>query len=261
MGLLSELPGLPSGKHWETRPAAAWTQEESLELLTRSPWTVQVEMLHATGRQLAVFSDGRRAVYRASPQSPPRLFTEGPHSIEPEYVRAVYAVRWSSAVAVQEALKRLEEFSPAVKEMQAEPPELPADTYVLTARVVTPPSETPVQRMERERTLVENEAGHPEADSAPHVADILAGLTEEELRGRARLVASGKRQTEPARALRHGLGTGEGISFFFPREVNGTPTLPAGTAWAEFVLEGRKGDKLKARFKMKDMVYQGKADF
>jgi len=103
--------------------------------------------------------------------------------------------------------------------------------------------------------------GRQTYDEAPQVADIFAGLIEEELKGRATLTTARKLKVKPARVVRHGIGTGEGISFFFPRTVNGAPTVPPGTAWAEFVFEGRRGDKLKGRFKMKEMVYQGKADY
>ncbi len=246
---------------WASKPVSVWTQEETLELLKKSPWTAQVDLLQMSGRQLARFANGTVAVYRNSTDSPPRVFDREPVGVEMEYVRGVYAVRWSSARVVQEALKRLGELSPVMKEMQAEPPELPTDAYVLTARVVTPPSEETARQLERKTTQVPDEVGRPTYDEAPRVADIFAGLDEEALRARTTLTTARKQQVKPTRVVRHGIGTGEGISFFFPREVNGAPTLPAGTAWAEFVLEGRKGDKLKARFKMKDMVHQGKADY
>jgi hypothetical protein len=37
--------------------------------------------------------------------------------------------------------------------------------------------------------------------------------------------------------------------------------LPAGTAWAEFAFKGRREDKLKAKFNLREMVYQGKTDY
>ena len=257
---------LAAGEAWESKPASAWTQEEAVKLLTKSPWTAPVVLQQMTGRQLARFEDGSTfgmwVVYRTSPDSPPRIFDQQPLEIKQEFVDATYAVRWSSAAAVQQALARLEELSPVVKEMQAGPPELAADAYVLTARVVTPPSESSVREMERRsRPLEDVNTGRPVYDEAPTLADIFAGLGEEELKARATLTTARKLQLKPARAVRHGVGTGEGISFFFPREINGAATLPAGTAWAEFVFQGPKGDKLKARFKMKEMTYQEKQDY
>lgn len=264
---LSSLPlAVLAGEAWTSKPASAWTQEETLDLLTKSPWTAQVVLQHMTGRQLAKFPDGTPfgmwVVYRSSPDLPPRIFDQQPLEIKQEFVDATYAVRWSSAGAVRQALERLKELSPVVQEMQAAPPELPADHYVLTARVVKPPSEDSLRELERKSRGVQDEqSGRPVYDEAPKVPDIFAGLSEEELKGRATLTTAKKVQIKPARAVRHGLGTSEGITFFFPRTVNGAATLPPGTAWAEFTFEGRRGDKLKARFKMKEMVYQGKADY
>jgi hypothetical protein len=201
-------------------------------------------------------------VYRSSPDSPPRIFDQQPLEIKQEYVDATYGVRWGSAVVVQEALARLEELSPVLKEMQAAPPEVPAEYYVVTARVVRPPGEDATREMERRSRAVEDaHTGRPIYDAAPQVADLFAGLGAEELKARATLATAKKLQVKPARAVRHGIGTSEGITFYFPRTVNGAPLLPAGTGWVEFVFEGPKGDKLKARFKMKDMVYRGKADY
>ncbi len=251
----------PPEKVWLEKPASAWSEEEAVGVLSKSPWAVPVEIQQQSGRQLARFADGTRAVYRSSPDNPPRIFSEEPQAVEPEYLRAVYGVRWSSAEAVQQGLKRLEELSPVIKETMAAPTELSADSYVLTVRVVTPPEETAMREFERKSTRLNDEMGRPLYDEAPRVADILAGLNEAELKEHAELVTPGKQRLKPARAARHGLGTGEGVSFFFPRTADGRATLPTGTAWAEFVFVGRRGDKVKARFNLREMMYQGKADY
>ncbi|MGH9787260.1 MAG: hypothetical protein ACRD4U_00980 [Candidatus Acidiferrales bacterium] len=274
--LAPPLVGL-AGEAWESKPASAWTQEEAVELLTKSPWAKQVTYWHASGRLVATMPDGSRVVVvdetgrQLATVGPPPPTPENPtqaHApipVLPELVDAEYALRWSSAKAVQDALGRLQEVSPAVGEMQAAPPELSSEHYVLTARVAKPPSETPTEggfRRPVEIPQVNTDPERPlERQPPPKIPDLFAGLGEEELKARATLVTARKLQVKPARAVRHGLGTGEGISFFFPREVNGASTLPPGTAWAEFVFEGRKGDKLKARFKMKEMTYQGKQDY
>lgn len=260
------LLGLPltlgaGGDSWKTKLPAQWTQEEALAVLTDSPWAVRVELQQATGRLLARFADDSRAVYQAGPKQAPRIFSLPPVAIEPEVVRAVYAVRWSSAATVQQALARLEEISPAVKEMQAPPPDLSAEHYVLTARVVTPPAESAVQEMDRERARLVDEMDRPIYDEAPQVSDLFAGLKEEELRARALLRMAGGRELPPERVVRHGLGASEGMSFFFPRLVTGQPTVLAGTAWAEFVFTSARGEKLKARFKLREMQLHGQADY
>ena len=252
---------LPPDKVWLDKPASAWSQEEAVGVLSKSPWAAPVEIQQLSGRQLGRFADGSVAVYRTSPDNPPRVFNQEPVSILPEYLHAVYGVRWSSAEAVQQALKRLEELSPVIKETMAAPPELSGDSYVVTVRVVTPPEETAMREFERKSTRLNDEMGRPIYDEAPRVADLLAGMKEEELKEHAELVTSSKQRLKPARAVRHGMGTGEGVSFFFPRTADGRATLPAGTTWAEFVFVGRRGDKVKARFNLREMVYQGKSDY
>jgi hypothetical protein len=61
--------------------------------------------------------------------------------------------------------------------------------------------------------------------------------------------------------MRHGVGASEAASFYFPREADGQPTLGAQTKWAEFSLESRQGDKLKARFKLSEMRVGGRPDY
>ncbi len=98
-------------------------------------------------------------------------------------------------------------------------------------------------------------------DEPPRVPDIFAGLSEEELSDRAELRTSRKLRLSPERVLRHGLGTSEGVSFFFPRQYDGQAVLPEGTKWVEFTFRSEKGDKLKARFKLADMQLDAQPDY
>lgn len=258
--LLALSPAGRAGDFWKTKPPAEWTQEEAVEVLTSSPWAQRIRLPQWSGRMLAVFSDGTKAVSRETFDGPQRIFSETPEREEMETVQAVYEVRWSSAVAVQRALERLQALSPVVRELQAPPPELPADFYVVTARVVEPPAESAMEALGRP-TLLDESTGRPVRDTPPKVADIFAGLSEEELRARTELNVMGKLRLKPERVLRRGTGAGEGISFFFPRRQEGRETLPAGTAWAEFVFESAKAEKLKARFKLKEMQAGGRPDY
>jgi hypothetical protein len=188
-------------------------REETVEVLSKSPWTAKVEILQQSGRQLARLPTGRA---RLSPApTTRRVFNQEPVTVEPEFLRAVYGVRWSSAEAVQQGLKRLEELSPVIKDTMAAPPEVPAGSYVLTVRVVTPPEETVGREFERKSTRIDDEMGRPVYDEAPRVADLFAGLKDEELKERAELVTSSKLRLKPERAVRHGLGITEGFSFYF----------------------------------------------
>ncbi|MFQ5816961.1 MAG: hypothetical protein ACE5H2_03260 [Terriglobia bacterium] len=251
--------GLPAAEGWQSRPASAWTQEEALAVLSDSPWAQRVTLLQLSGRTLARLPDGSKVIYRESPELPPRIFSVELADFEPEQVDAVYAVRWSSAATVQQAFDRLEELASVLAGLQARSPELSADHYVLTARVVKPPVESAIDRMAR--GTVVDEMGRPIRDLPPQVADIFAGLSEEEVRARAELRSNRGLRLKPDRILRHGVGAGEGISFFFPRRHKGRASLPAGTAWAELRFRGKKGDTLKVRFPLAAMQVNGQPDY
>ncbi len=247
---------------WESKPAAEWEQEEAIQVLTDSPWGKKVRLLQFTGRMLAVFQDGvreQKVVYQEGPGGPTRQFSRQPNRIEPEVVEAEYAVRWSSAAIVQRAQARLQELSPVVATMYAPPEELPSGYYVLTAQVTKPPSESAFQHLDR--PLIVGPDGRPRRDLPPQVSDIFAGLDEEELQQQAELRISKSGRLKPERVERHGLGAGEGISFYFPRRQDGEATLPPGSQWAEFVFESRDGQELKAKFKLEEMQANGRPDY
>jgi len=236
---------------WKKKPPAQWTLEEALAVLSNSPWAQEIRLLQFSGRLLGVLPDGSKVVYQEAANLPPRQYSVQPAVIEPEQAEAVYTVRWSSARLVQQALARLEELAPVLKEAQAPVPELSEDHYVLTAHVLKPPTESGTERFAR--APVVDEAGRPLPDEPAKLADIFAGLSEEELRDRAELRTSGKLRLKPDRVLRHGVGTSEGVSFFFPRRHNGQPTLTSETKWAEFSFRSKKDDNLKARFQLANM--------
>ena len=98
-------------------------------------------------------------------------------------------------------------------------------------------------------------------DEPPRVPDIFAGLSEEELSDRAELRTNRKQRLKPDRVLRHGLGTSEGVSFFFPRQHDGQAVLSEGAKWVEFSFRSKKGDKLKARFKLAGMQLDAQPDY
>lgn len=246
-------------KSWREKPPAEWTQEEALAVLNDSPWAHQIRLWQFSGRQLARLRNGRTVVYRDAPDRPPRQYSVPVSSPEPERLEAVYGVRWSSATIVQQALERLRTVAPVLQEMQAPPPELSADHYVLTARVVKPPAESGHERFAR--AIVYDQSGRPMRDEPPRVPDIFAGLSEEELSDRAELRTNRKQRLKPDRVLRHGLGASEGISFFFPRQYDGQAVLPEGTKWVEFSFRSKKGDKLKARFKLAGMQLDAQPDY
>jgi len=258
LGLFSS--NLLAQKPWKgEKPVAEWSQEELLLLLNDSPWTRKINLWQITGRRIAVFPDGSTALYQESPSSPPIQYSPAPIHIEPERMQAVYAVRWSSASIVTETFERLKKKSSVLAGLQAPPPELSPAHYVLTVRVVKPPTLSAGDRLSRATVLDEN--GNPTINIETEKNDILAGWSEEELLKAAELRTNRKLRFKPDKVLRHGKGAGEGVSFFFPRQTNGQPLLSSKTKWVEFRFKGKLGNQLKARFKLKEMQLAGQPDY
>jgi hypothetical protein len=243
---------------WKTKPPKEWTQEDVLELLNDSPWAKEVDVYHLSGRILGVLPGGRKVVYQDDPNLPSRRYSIEPVTLEPERLRGVYGVRWSSAEIVQQGLARLQELSPVLAEMQAPPPELSSQHVVLTVRVIHPPTEG-AERLLRPTVL--DTGGRPLPDEPGTAPDLFDGLEEEELRAAAELRLAGGRRIEPERVARHGLGTSAGVSFFFPRQQKGQATLERESDQAEFVFEGKKGNALKAKFKLSKMRFGNRSDY
>ncbi|MGH9804504.1 MAG: hypothetical protein ACRD4D_04970 [Candidatus Acidiferrales bacterium] len=252
-------PAAGADQSWRNKPPAQWSQEEALEVLSESPWARTVEVYQPSGRKMGVYQTGERVVLQDTPTSPERLYQPPPIRTELELLLAVYAVRWGSASIIQQALERLEEQSSTLAEAQAPPPELSPGHYVLTARVVQPPAESALDRLGR--ATVRDEHGRMVEQLSAVGRDFFAGLSEEALRQAASLQISKGLALKPERAVRYGLGTGEGISFFFPRLSGGRPTIPANTDSVEFQFRSESGITLKAKFKLKEMKAGGKLDY
>lgn len=239
-------------------PTDTWTQEEALGVLTNSPWAKQETIYQMTGRLLGVLPGGKKVIYRDAPNSAPRQYSIEPRTIEPERLHAVYGVRWSSAEIVQQALERLGELNPVLAEMQAKPSELSPDHFVLTAHVVEPPSEG-LDRLDR--PLLVDESGNPVREPEATAPDLFAVLSEEEMKERAELRIRKRERLAPERVVRHGLGASAGVSFFFPRQQQGRPTLAPEDGEAEFVFKGPHGSELKVKFRLAEMRRAGQSDY
>ena len=236
-GLALALAALPlaAGDAWKKKPPAQWTPEEAVEVLTDSPWARRVNLWQLTG-EAEQQTTTRRTTYQDAPGERPVSVPTEISTTTPQVAEAVYEVQWSSAGAPAQAWERLRQAgAQALLELHGPPPDLPADHIVVTLRVAEPP-EMPAQA-------------------------LWAGLADAQLLARARLTTSEKRALGPARVARHGVGAAEAVSFYFPRAAQGQPTLAAPTKWAEFTLESLRGDKLKARFKLRDMRTAGQPDY
>jgi hypothetical protein len=239
---------------WEGKEPAQWTQEEALAFFADSPWSHQVTLYEPSGRIMGVMRGGGKVVVQESSSAPPRHYSPAPLRLEPEVLQAKYGVRWGSAQIVQQGLARLQSLSQVHAEMQARPPETPADTIALTVRVVEPPQQLGFDRLNR--PTVYDQSGRPVRDEEEVLfEDLFSGLSEEELAEAAELRVKNGPRLKPERAVRHGLGTSEGVTFYFPHD------LPAGAREVQFVFKGREGVDLKVKFKLQDMQVSGQPDY
>lgn len=243
---------------WQQKPPAEWTQEQAQGFLIDSPWGDKVTVYQFSGRMLGVLPNGQKVVVRDAPGAPPRYYSEEPGHLEPERLHATYGVVWTSATIVRETFERLRAISPAVADLQAPPPAVQAEAFAITVRVIEPPNEN-VERLDR--PLLVDEGGRPVREAPASAPDLLSAMNDTELAGAAELRLSGHRRMKPTKVQRHGLGAGAGVTFFFPRQQDGRPTLTPKDERVEFVLQGKLGSELKAKFDLRDMRVAGRPDY
>lgn len=230
--LLVTAATLSAKDEWKKKPAAQWTREEAVEFLSKSPWAKEVEVWHLTGRQVRETMRQQTQTYSDAPGEPPVQVSSTTSTLAPEQVEGRYRVAWTSAEIVRQGWERLKQLDPALAEM-FEPPAASPTHHVVTVRVAKPPEGAPT---------------------------IFAGADPEGWRARAVLRGSNKREVRAEQAVVHGTGAAAAVSFLFPRAENGQATL-SGADWAEFEFESAAGDKLKHRFKLKEMQGGGRPDY
>ncbi|MBI2955935.1 MAG: hypothetical protein HYY26_01350 [Acidobacteria bacterium] len=223
---------------WKTKPAAEWTLQEALGIVTDSPWAkekvvptpLRVSRKHRPTPQEPTSGEGRsrpRPLGESSPPPPPRTGSP-PIPVMEEFPKEAYLLRWESAEAVAAAFERLRELGAnASAEFQSPPPRVPDDRYVVTVKTTKP------------RRGVAGE-------------DAFSGMNEEELRARAELRV--RRTRVPAlEAERTGVGASAAVHFYFPRAVGGKPLLGEGGQEVEFRFEGM-GLTLKNKFRVEPVA-------
>jgi len=219
--LVAASSALYADEFWKNKPRSEWSLKQTLKLLEDSPWARQEV------RAVARSTSGPDAMLDSSKYhcDPDRLDANGnclstrvlppadpSRSPQVEFSsgnEVIFLVRWECSAPVEDAFLRLSELGErATARYLSAPPRLPADRYVVTLKALE--KSAPV--------------GQPRG-SMP--ADPIGSIESDAAGPRARLVVGGV--TVPAaEAERSGVGAGEAAYFFFPREENGVPILPAG---------------------------------
>lgn len=212
---------------WKDKPAADWTLEETLALLSNSPWAREVTVSCFSGRLVEGVREDERHYISGRGRLTIPSSTRQIHR-EPERVHARYRVWWSSAPIVQQARERLRQLvPPAVVEANAPPFRLSTQHYVVTVRVVRPP--------------------------APPGSHLFQGLNADQLQAGAVLRTSEGLVLQADRVERSGMGAGASLSFFFLRQQDARQTLLGEATWVEFEFKRQGGQSLKVKFDAQDL--------
>ena len=209
---------------WKNKPPAQWSAEQALKLVRKSPWARMEVVVFLQKDPEAAFS-----IPTGTKHCDPDAIDQNGNCMQKGRIEApldssrqldgaprlspstAFLVRWESAVPVNQAFARLEELGErALAAFQAQAPRLPADRYVITAKLEQP-------------GFVGFE---PFAVTPARSPDLRATL-----KTRRGTVA-------PLEIEFTGTGTSSSVHFFFPRTLDGAPLLGPGLDAAEFTLRG-----------------------
>jgi len=217
-------PFAPADDFWKQKPPAQWSHAEALKLVRHSPWA-KVEIVVFLRRE----NQASYSIPTGTKHCDPDAIDPNGNCLQKGRIEApldssrqldgaprlspstAFLVRWESAVPVNQAFARLEELGErALAAFQAQAPRLPADRYVITAKLEQP-------GFVGFEPFAVTPAGSP---------DLRATL-----KTRRGTVA-------PLEIEFTGTGTSSSVHFFFPRTLDGAALLGPGLDAAEFTLRG-----------------------
>lgn len=243
---------------WKEKPLDQFTEDDLVQLLTDSPWARKVEVWQSTGRILAELANGKIAIHRESRTSPPFVYSVPTVRTRPERMHSVYTVRWSSAPILADGHERLAELTGFLADLHSAPSATPPGEIVITVRIRELPRPSATDRLSRAQIFKD---GRPLEEIEAEPPTLLSGRTDEEFLAAAELRTNRKIKLAPLRLVRHGLGAGEAFSFFFEGTRDGSPVANDAVKWAEFRLKDDIGTLLKARFRLREMRFNGRPNF
>jgi len=216
---------------WDKKPVAEWTEKEATKLLNDSPW----------GKTQSF--DSAVELYRG-PQTGRQGTSSATTAAPPQAVHLFFRVRFFSAKPIRQALSRLIELKQkaGVKEEMAEQLKQFASgeflEYIVVA-VTSDSSDIGANAQQAGALLRRNNAE-------------LKNSTFLEIKGGKRLFLQ---EFQPAR------NDGFGARFIFQRLVDGKPFITPESEEIHFVAPLSDTYRLDRRFKVKDMMYEGKLEY
>ncbi|MEK6406566.1 MAG: hypothetical protein AABN34_06345 [Acidobacteriota bacterium] len=212
---------------WDKKPYAEWSDKEALKVLNQSPWG----QTHSFTDTSKMFSTGPRGL---SPQQ----------TAEANLRRVNFRIRFLSARPIREAFVR------AIELKQK--------------------GQLPKQFADQLKAFVANEfrdfilvvVGFDSTESTGEIEQVRALLnnrTTADLKNNTYLQVGGKRVF--LEEYQSPKSDGFGARLVFPRLVEGKPLITEATEDIHFVSELSPTYKLDSRYKIKDMMYQGKLEY
>lgn len=235
--LILSIPGLlllfslSAPAQWDKKPYAEWTEKDAQKLLNESPWA-RTQSFDSPMEFYKGPQTGRQGTSTATTARPP------------DAIHLFFRVRFLSAKPIRQALSRMIELKQkgAVKEETAEQLKQFASGEFLEYIVVAVTSDA-------------SDAGSNAQQAAALLRRDNAALkntTFLEIKGGKRIFLQ---EMQPARA------DGFGARFIFQRLVDGKPFITPESEEIHFVAPLSDTYKLDRRFKIKDMMYEGKLEY
>ena len=234
--LIALAIGTVASAQKEMKPWTEWNAKEAAKILNDSAWgQTQLETVETTEQTSAVTNTGSSRNMTPRDASQP-----APGSIN-SYIK--YFIRFLSARPIRQAVARkLQIEQPTMDPQKAERlnswVDLSSNEYIVIA----------VSAEAKDKTLG---GGAAQAFLAANLESLKAVTYIERKDGQRLLLTSFK---APG-------GDGLGAMFVFPRMLNNQPFIGADSGQVRFFSQLGKKIKLEARFKVSDMVYNGKLEY
>ena len=258
------LVSLHAADFWETKDFKDWKPKEVQRMLTNSPWTRTVSLsmggsFGGMGGRMGGGMDASQSSGRVPGMGGGGGGRRGNRSsgMDMDEMRPslnVY-VRWLSALPVRQALVRNNFGDEVTGEAAMKLLELEDERYIIAVAGLP-------ARMAMGRRDGSGQPRNPEMTSEQRQQQRQAGPPTgalERIKDKATIRVKGKDPIHPNHVEMSGSQQNSDIYLFFPRGNDGGLDIVLEDKEVEFLLDLERSD-VKRKFKLKDMVYQGKLE-
>jgi hypothetical protein len=233
LGLLLVF-SLTTSAQWDKKPYTEWTEKDAQKLLNESPWARTQSF------------DSPMELYRGPSSGRPGQTTTP--DLPPNAVHLFFRVRFFSAKPVRQAITRqieLQQKGGVNEQLAAQLKQLASGDFLeFIVVVVTADATAAGPNVQQASALLRRNNAE------------LKNSTFLEIKGGKRIFLQ---EFQPATP--DGLGARIGARFIFPRLLDGKPFITRDSEEIHFYAQLSDDYKLDRRFKVKDMMYEGKLEY